>query len=115
MSEAIELTGITEYGCHGVYPEEKLNKQLFVVDLQLQLLSLTRNDFIENTVDYAQLVDSVRSLISDQKFDLIETLAESIADHCLANKLVANVVVKLHKPAAAKSLGIDDVSVVVKK
>ena len=57
----------------------------------------------------------MRSLISDQEFDLIETLAESIADHCLANKFVASVVVKLHKPAAAESLGIDDVSVVVKK
>lgn len=115
MSELIELTGIAEYGCHGVYPAEKLNKQLFIVDVQLQLVSFVRNDAIENTVDYVQLVDSVRTLISDQKFDLIETLAQSIADFCLANELVASVIVKLHKPAAAKSLGIDNVAVVVKK
>jgi dihydroneopterin aldolase len=115
MNEVIELTGISEFGRHGVYDLEKQNKQEFVVDLEIYLVNRSGADEISQTVDYAALTLAVRKLISDQQFDLIETLADSIATHCLNHLLVERVKVKVHKPAAAKSLGITDVAVSILK
>jgi len=115
MNEVIELTGISEYGRHGVYPSEKQNKQEFVVDLKIYLANRSGTDEISQTVDYAELTVAVRNLIAEQQFDLIETLADSIASHCLKHLLVERVEVKVHKPGAAKSLGITDVAVSISK
>lgn len=115
MNEVIELTGISEFGRHGVYASEKQNKQEFVVDLEIYLANRSGTDEISQTVDYAALTVAVRDLIAEQQFDLIETLADSIATHCLKRLFVEHVKVKVHKPAAAKSLGITDVAVSVSK
>jgi len=115
MNEVIELTGISEYGRHGVYPSEKQNKQEILVDLKIYLANRSGTDEISQTVDYAVLTSAVRNLIAEQQFDLIETLADSIANHCMKNSLVERVEVKVHKPEAAKSLGIIDVAVSISK
>jgi 2-polyprenyl-3-methyl-5-hydroxy-6-metoxy-1,4-benzoquinol methylase len=117
---AIPFNNVLDYGC-GVSDVGLLLAQngfdVTLADLELPKLEFAKKRFIWRGLDIKAIGinDTEKLAETDQKFDLIETLAESIADHCLANKLVASVVVKLHKPAAAKSLGIDDVSVVVKK
>ena len=115
MSEVITLTGITEYGRHGVYPQEKQNKQKFIVDLILEVNRISDSDRIETTVDYAGLSNEIREVVASTEFDLIESLAAAIAAHCLQNQLIHKVTVVVHKPEAAKSLGITDVSVSVTK
>ena len=115
MSEVIALTGISEYGRHGVYPQEKQNKQKFIVDLILEIKRISDADQIETTVDYAGLSGEVREIVASTEFDLIESLAAAIAAHCMQNQLIHKVTVTVHKPEAAKSLGITDVSASVTK
>ena len=115
MTEIIELIGIDEYGRHGVYPAEKQNKQKFVVDVELTLNRTSLADEISTTIDYAQLTSEIRNLIAGTQFELIETLAGSIAQLCLSNQKVALAKVKVNKPEAAKAMGIDNVAVVVSK
>lgn len=115
MSEKIKLVGISEYGRHGVYQHEKVNKQKFDVDL---LITLNRNssaDKIDKTVDYDLVTNCVREVIANNEFDLLETLAWQIADSCLAMALIYEVEVSVHKPAAAEFLGLKDVVVIVNK
>lgn len=115
MTEIIELTGIAEYGRHGVYAAEKQNKQKFVIDVELTLNRSSFEDKITSTIDYAELTSEIRNLVAITEFDLIESLAKSIADLCLSNEIVALAKVKVSKPEAAKLLGIDNVAVVVSK
>ena len=115
MSEQITLTGIAEFGRHGVYPQEKQNKQKFVVDLKINLARLSYEDKIETTVDYAELASSIRDVIADNEFDLLETLAAAIAVKCLENVLIDSVTVTVHKPEAAVSLGLSDLTVSLAK
>lgn len=111
MTEEIELLGITEYGRHGVYSEEKQNKQKFIIDLKIKMARKDRSDAVETTVDYAKLVDVVRNVVATTSFDLIETLAEAIATECMQNAFIDGISVVVNKPEAAKSLGISNVSV----
>ncbi len=115
MSEQITLTGIVEYGRHGVYPQEKQNKQKFVVDLKINLTRINYEDKIETTVDYVELASSIRDVIAGNEFDLIETLAAAIAAKCLESNLIESVTVTVHKPEAAISLGLSDLAVSLTK
>lgn len=115
MTEIIELTGITEYGRHGVYPAEKQNKQKFVIDVKLTLNRSSLADELNSTIDYAELTSEIRNLVATTEFELIETLARSVADLCLSNLEVASAKVKVSKPEAAKLLGIENVAVVFSK
>lgn len=115
MSEKINLTGISEFGRHGVYENEKQNKQEFIIDITLELNRTSFEDNIESTIDYANLTNIVREIIATKQFELIESLAQDIADVCMLESIVTKVEVIVHKPGAAASLGIQDVSASVTK
>ena len=61
--DAISITGLTATGFHGVFPEERLNGQRFVVDVELGLHVETRSDELSDTVDYAGIADLIRAEI----------------------------------------------------
>jgi len=115
MSEKIKLIGISEYGRHGIYAHEKINKQKFEVDILMLLNRTSLADQINETVDYDLVTQQAREVIANNEYDLLETLANQIADMCLTFNPVNEVEVSVHKPAAARSLGIEDVVVIVNK
>lgn len=84
-NDSIQITGITLHGFHGVYDEERQDGQTFIVDLTLYLSTAkaSKKDSLSHTVDYSKVVDSVASLITGEPVNLIETLAEQIADTLL--------------------------------
>jgi dihydroneopterin aldolase len=102
------LTGIRAMGRHGANPGEQLEAQEFVVDLDLSIE--VHGDDIDSTTDYRAIVDGARGAIEGESFQLLETVAEEVARSVYALEGVLRVVAVVHKPAAAASLGIDDVS-----
>ena len=73
---------------------------MFVVDLVLGLdtRAAARSDDLQDTVDYGSLVAAVKKAIETDPVDLIETLAQRIADVCLADPRVQWTEVTVHKP-----------------
>ena len=59
-----------------------------------------RSDDLRDTVDYGSLVASVQAAVQKDPVDLIETLAQRIADVCLLDDRVEWVRVTVHKPDA---------------
>ena len=55
----------------------------------------------------------VVAVVSGEPLDLIETLAQRLADACLARDLVEAVEVVVHKPDAPVGVPFDDVTVTV--
>ena len=111
--DAISITGLTATGFHGVFPEERLNGQRFVVDVELGLHVETHSDELSDTVDYAGIADLIRAEIEGEPCRLIETLAGRIADRCLSNSLVQQVRVTVHKPQAPVPHELSDLSVTI--
>jgi dihydroneopterin aldolase len=105
------LSGIHAEGRHGARPGEKDEPQPFVVDLDLEVE--VGPDTIEGTADYRSIRERVGELVATGSFDLIESMAASIAETCLGFDRVVRATVVVHKPNAATRLGIDGVAAAV--
>lgn len=104
----IFLSGIRASGRHGARAGEKDEPQDFVVDLDLEVDVAA--DAIEATADYREVTEAVRAVIAERSFDLIEVMAQAIADEVLAFEHVRAVTALVHKPNAARRLEIDGVT-----
>ncbi len=115
--DLIRLLGVEAAGHHGVLEVEKLTGQPFVVDvvLELDLSRAGRTDDLADTVSYAEIAGDVMARITGPPFDLIERLAEVIADDVLARPLVDAVEVTVHKPQAPVGHPFRDVQVQVRR
>ena len=84
------MRGIAVHGHHGVFEVERREGQEFVIDLVLGMDTgaAAPSDDLQDTVDYGTLVDEVRSAVANDPVDLIETLAQRIADVCLRHDQV---------------------------
>jgi dihydroneopterin aldolase/2-amino-4-hydroxy-6-hydroxymethyldihydropteridine diphosphokinase len=115
--DRIMLTGVRARGRHGVLPEERATGQDFVVDLELSLdLGVAAaTDRVAATVHYGELAEQVVAVIAGEPVDLIETLAQRIADTALAFELVDRVAVTVHKPSAPIPVPFGDVAVRIER
>lgn len=111
MRARLFLSGIRAEGHHGARPGEKDVAQPFVVDLDLEV-DVTGDD-IDATADYRGITEAVRGVVQDGSFDLIEAMAASIADACVAFEPIVRATVVVHKPNAATRLAIDGVAAAV--
>ena len=115
MADTIRLTGLRVRGFHGVLPAERRDGQDFVVDavLHLDLHAAGLSDDVADTVHYGHLAQRLAEVVAGEPVDLIETLAERLAQVCLADPRVLRTEVTVHKPSAPIPLAFDDVSVTV--
>jgi len=69
----------------GIYPWERKIPQTIELNLEIGLPSKhgCLTDRIEDTLDYAQIVERIRAMLMAQHFSLLETLAEHIAQMIL--------------------------------
>jgi dihydroneopterin aldolase len=112
-ADRITLTGIAGFGYHGVFDHERANGQRFVVDVacHLDLSAASASDDLAATIDYGALARAVVDDIERDPLNLIETLAERIAETCLRHESVARVEVTVHKPEAPMPVPVSDVAV----
>lgn len=113
MTDQIVIRGISGIGHHGVFAHEREQGQPFSVDVRLDLdfTAAADSDDLADTVDYGQVANAVHGLIVGEPMDLIETLAERIAEACLSWPAVSRVRVVVHKPQAPIEVPFDDVEV----
>jgi dihydroneopterin aldolase len=111
--DRITLRGISAVGHHGVFDFERQQGQPFVVDVScaLDLAEAAATDDLASTIDYGALAKSVVDDIEGEPLNLIEALAERIAQTCLRHAAVAEVEVTVHKPQAPMPVPVADVAV----
>ena len=92
------LKNIQFYGYHGVFPEERTLGQQFSVDIEIIFERKEIEDNLNTTINYAKLYDMVISIGTGKKFELIETLADEIADLIFEKFPAISLKVKIKKP-----------------
>ena len=115
MTDELTVTGIACYGHHGVFEREKREGQSFVVDLTLGLdtRAAATSDDLRDTVDYGSLVAAVKAAVEADPVDLIETLAQRLADVCLRDVRVEWARITVHKPDAPIEAKFADVTLTI--
>jgi len=113
-SDILRLRDMRFFGYHGAYPEEKrLGGQFRVtVELRGDFSYDNTNDDLKRSIDLAAVYRIVEEIVADKSFNLIETLAEEIADLLLGGFGVDSVtvtVVKDHPPIPGSVQSIEAV------
>lgn len=112
-SDSIEVRGIRAFGYHGVLSHEGEFGQEFIADVLLScdMSAAAADDDLGFTADYGAVARVVSDLIVNERFQLIETLADRIAGALLDQPSVTEVRVTIHKPHAPMPVGVADVAV----
>lgn len=114
--DKIVLTGVKGYGFHGVLPQERVDGQLFVVDVELGVVSVAKaakTDDLADTVDYGAVAEAIVEIVEGEPVNLIERLAGLVAKRCLEFDHVRLARVTVHKPSAPIGVPFADVAVSV--
>jgi dihydroneopterin aldolase len=84
----------------GVYEHEKLTPQRLIisVDLTVRESSPVHMDDLATVVCYEDVVKNIQEICKAGHVNLIETLAEHIADSCLEDARVRAARIKIEKP-----------------
>jgi dihydroneopterin aldolase len=114
-ADELAVTGIECHGHHGVFEFERREGQVFVIDLVLGVdtSAAAASDDLRDTVDYGSLVTQVKTAVERDPVDLIETLAQRIADVCLLDVRVEWARVTVHKPDAPIDATFSDVALTI--
>ena len=113
--DQIVLTGLRATAFHGVFDHERRDGQVFVLDVAVSLdfAAAASSDDLEQTIHYGELAEEIVGAVERDPVDLIETVAERIAQVVLAHKAARLVTVTVHKPSAPITVPFDDVAVTI--
>lgn len=83
----------------GVYEFEKKAPQRVCVNVEayVELPDMLDGDNINDVVSYEPIVDEAERLASNGHTNLVETLAQKLADFCLQDDRVSGVMVRVEK------------------
>lgn len=113
--DIIFLTDLRVDTVIGIYDWEKAIKQTVAVDLEMgtSIAEAASTDSIDHTLNYKAISKRLINHIENSKVELIETLAEQIAEIVRSEFSVAWVKVTLHKPGAISAAA--DVGVIIER
>lgn len=95
----------------GILPWEKTTTQIVTIDLTFSIDAkrIAQTDQIETAIDYTTLVDRIIHYLAAHRFNLIETLADRLANFLLNEFSFSSLKLSVTKPRAiaqAKGVGI---------
>jgi len=102
--DTLRIKGLRFYGYHGELPEEKEGGQIFEVEIEARFdqRASAMSDDLTRGVDSRDIFRRIREVVKGPSCNLVETVAQKIADNLLEIEMVESVLVRLRKPGAYK-------------
>ncbi len=99
----------------GIYDWERRMKQTIILDLEMgtDIRQAATSDNIEDTLNYKAVAKRLMSYVGESEFELVEALAEKIAEIILTEFNVPWVKLSLNKKGAVR--GVRDVGVIIER
>lgn len=116
--DIIRIDNLEVYAYHGVYDEEKEKGQYFYVNAELytNTRKAGMNDDLDSSTNYGTVCDFIHDFMIKYTYDLIETVAEQLAQALLLEfKLVKSVLLEIRKPHAPIEKEFESVSVEIER
>ena len=112
-NDLIHLHGL-RLKCHiGVTDRERRKRQTIMADIALKcdLHRAGKSDHLGDTVDYSVIAPKISAAAAKETFHLLESLAERIADICLAESKVMAVTVKVAKKGVLPNVSAVEIEI----
>lgn len=116
--DIIRIDNLEVYAYHGAYDEEKEKGQYFYVNAELytNTRKAGMNDDLDASTNYGTACDFIHDFMTKHTYDLIETVAEQLAQALLLEfKLVKSVLLEIRKPHAPIEREFESVSVEIER
>ncbi|MCR5848138.1 MAG: 2-amino-4-hydroxy-6-hydroxymethyldihydropteridine diphosphokinase [Lachnospiraceae bacterium] len=116
--DKIIIRGLEVFAHHGVYENEKLKGQRFIINAEFDTDTLTSgmSDDIEDTLDYAKVCDFIKDYMVVNQVNLLETLVNELSRKLLLNfSKIQKVTLEICKPDAPIPMKFDTVSLKVER
>jgi 7,8-dihydroneopterin aldolase/epimerase/oxygenase len=99
----------------GIYDWERKEKQSIILDLDMgaDIAAAARTDAIEDTLNYKEVAKRLIDFVAASEFQLVETLAERVAEIVLAEFDVSWVRLRVNKKGAVRYAG--DVGIIIER
>ena len=114
-TDRIELRGLVISGICGALPEERERAQPLEIDLDVtaDLATAGASDALDDTLDYGAIAEQVDRVVSAGSPQLLERLAETIADAVLSDPRALSVTVAVRKlrPPVPQVMGTSGVRI----
>jgi dihydroneopterin aldolase len=109
----IEISGLSLYTHLGVTAAEREVGQRLLIDLRLEVgeCDATVTDHVEDTVDYAEVCQTVALVAQQRSYRTLERLCTAIAERLISDYDAEEVWVKAAKPEPPLALPVSEVSV----
>ncbi len=113
--DTVYIEGLKTDAVIGVYDWERSIRQTLVLDLELASdnRAAAATDGIADAVDYDAISKRILAYVQASEFELIETLAERVADIVLTEFNIPWLRLKLGKPGAVAEA--NDVGVIIER
>lgn len=89
----------------GITEEERITGQRLSVDIELtaDITTAVKSDSLQDSIDYVSVCNLIVSIGSKEKFNLLETLAERMAQEVLREYNISEIVIRLRKTSVPVS------------
>jgi dihydroneopterin aldolase/2-amino-4-hydroxy-6-hydroxymethyldihydropteridine diphosphokinase len=114
--DKISVKGLKVFACHGVLDFEKKDEQPFVFDVEMgvETYPAAKSDNVADTVNYAEVCDTIIEVARGNCFNLIEKLAYECAFKIFEKfEKVKSLTLTVNKPNAPIEHAFDNVSVTI--
>lgn len=116
--DQIIISNLEVFGYHGVFEEEAFLGQKFIVSatLYLDTRKAGKSDDLKQSLDYGEVCGRIKTLVEQERYQLIERLAEEIAEMLLLKySLLKKVEICVKKPWAPIKIPIETVAVTIER
>ena len=95
----------------GIFEWEKRIKQTVLIDIEIStdLSAAAVSDDLKDTIDYKKIAKRIQSFVESHRFNLLEALAQKIADVLIDEFDIRQTTVTVNKPRAirgSKAVGV---------
>ena len=116
--DKIKIKNLEIFGNHGVFPEENVLGQKFVISATLytDTREAGKTDDLTKSIHYGEVSHFIRKFVEEHTFKLLETVAERLAEALLLETPgLQKVSLEIKKPWAPIGLPLETVSVEIER
>lgn len=112
--DKIKIHGLSFFAHHGVFEQEKIEGQEFIIDCEFEIDTSGCDDELDKTVNYGEVALDIVEFATTNRYDLLETLANNLARYLLTKfRLMAGLTLTIHKPHAPIPTKFSDVTLTI--
>lgn len=118
MMDKIYINDLEVFAKHGVFPEENVLGQKFVISAVLftDTRKAGKSDSLEESIDYGEISHFINQFSTENTFKLLETLAERLAEELLwRTEHLRGIRLMIKKPWAPVGLPLDTAAVEIER